>query len=927
MSKYLSNGSELTLGKIVSLSLVTLIIAGGISLEMFLFNFDDAHAATSGAISFSSNRDGDYEIYIMDADGTNIDMLTKNSAQDIHPSLSPDGTKIAFATDRDGDYEIFIMNTDGSALKRLTNNNAKDTFPTFSQNGKYIAFTSNRDGNSEIYTMNIDGSNQRNITNNSWYDAAPSISPEAEIAFYSNRDGNFEIYVTDGRNTERLTNNNAADRHPTFSPDGKSIAFASNRDGNQEIYIMNSDGKGQANVSKDKSAKDTLPAFGPDGDIAFMKETKLEKAEIYILFVDGTEPTSITNNPAVDNFPTWSITPNVDIETDSSSNSIPPDLENQINDIQSKLDFVNVQFDKAESEIPNVTIMAENAVEEARGFESEVHDAITNARTAGSENPGEALELLEGAQGIYDNNLRMLKELREDTSIKIDSKKTLINSYLTNAETSCTELRDAQELLQEYSTSLDVFDVSGLITDIETTCSDDNFSEIKGKLNTAEVRSHRFLRMIDSNIHRLDSVTSSTLSSLQETLSEAIQQQQQQQTEIPDELDSQITIQFDHTDFVQVDNESYRIQWDVLGGLINNVRVDWPSDAVIFDVSASSSGSVKVKLPRTLIDAKDPPTGESDTRFGVFVDGSSVPYSEPKKTNEYRILKIPFDSSSSEIMVVGTELAGGVMPMPDCPPDEPECEDGASANLGPIPCNGTVELDRYSYTTGETVSVDLKLEGEYANPNIDVTVVDPIGNIVLSETVQAQDDDGLAHLEFDIPETMVSGEYQITMFHQGKSTEHTDSKAFFIQDSADAPTNSGIQPETSYPDQLGQQEMDGFSGDISNGDVSVMPTDQQGNPVDSFIKGGLGFAKVIVDGSTNTEALVTVNLFSSDSTSLGVGSFKGTVSGDSEMIISFYIPEQASSGGAEIFANVFSDWPTNGGVPLTGEVSGEVILE
>src|SRR5882724_6848758 len=81
--------------------------------------------------------------------------------------------KIAFASNRDGDSEIFTMNADGTNQLQLTNNVSADNTPAWSPDGKKIAFLSNRDGNGEIYVMNADGSNQTRLTNNFVSDSSP----------------------------------------------------------------------------------------------------------------------------------------------------------------------------------------------------------------------------------------------------------------------------------------------------------------------------------------------------------------------------------------------------------------------------------------------------------------------------------------------------------------------------------------------------------------------------------------------------------------------------------------------------------------------------------------------------------------------------------------------------------------------------------
>ena len=260
-------------------------------------------------IAYFSLRDGNHEIYAMNADGTGQTRLTNNKISfDGNPSWSPDGSKIVFQSDRDGNGEIYAMNSDGTNPTRLTNNSSDDNSPSWSPDGSKIVFHSTRNGNSQIYSMNVDGTNPTRLTNNSAADSNPSWSPDgSKIAFFSTRDGDYEIYTinADGTNPTRLTNKTGVDSNPAWSPEGNKIAFRSERDGNAEIYTINADGTNPTRLTNNTVFED-FPSWSPDGNKIVFRSGRDGNSQIYSMNTDGTNQIRLTNIEVSNFGPSWS---------------------------------------------------------------------------------------------------------------------------------------------------------------------------------------------------------------------------------------------------------------------------------------------------------------------------------------------------------------------------------------------------------------------------------------------------------------------------------------------------------------------------------------------------------------------------------------------------------------------------------------------
>lgn len=172
--------------------------------------------------AISQDLVGPGEIFVMDAGGGNKTNLSSHVADDVEPAWSPDGSRIAFASDRDGSFDIHVMDASGGGnVVRLTTDAAEDRSPAWGEvteggdREEWVAFVSDRDGNREIYRIRPDGSGLQRVTDNDADDWSPSWMPDAPQAmvFLSDRNGSDEVYLwVPGGQVQQLTST-GADKH------------------------------------------------------------------------------------------------------------------------------------------------------------------------------------------------------------------------------------------------------------------------------------------------------------------------------------------------------------------------------------------------------------------------------------------------------------------------------------------------------------------------------------------------------------------------------------------------------------------------------------------------------------------------------------------------------------------------------------------
>lgn len=210
----------------------------------------------------------EFDIFMSNADGSDIIQLTNSGKYDAEATISPKGDKIIFTSTRDGDPELYLMNLDGSNQTRLTNIKGYDGGAFFSADGNKIVFRASRPETEnelkdydelvkenllrptkfEIFIMDADGKNMKQVTKLGKASFAPFFHPGGEkIIFSSNyggespRDFNLFLINIDGTGLEQVTFSGTFDGFPMFTSDGKHLVFASNRfnkqDGDTNIFI------------------------------------------------------------------------------------------------------------------------------------------------------------------------------------------------------------------------------------------------------------------------------------------------------------------------------------------------------------------------------------------------------------------------------------------------------------------------------------------------------------------------------------------------------------------------------------------------------------------------------------------------------------------------------------------------------------------
>ena len=297
------------------------------------WDFGPVWSPDGARIAFTSDLDGDFEIFVMDADGGNVRQLTHNDWWDYGPVWSSDGAWIAFNGARDDNYqetEIFVVDTEGRNVRQL----GRGHDPRWSPNGFRIAFERFR----KVYVMNAEGGAPQEVTEEYDFGDSPAWSPDGARIVYINTGRGIYVVDAEGGNQQQLTDTSSLGRddHPVWSPDGTRIAFT--RSDDRDVWVMDADGANQqaltgavypddlrwspdgariaftndhgifvvdvddGNVRQLTQDGGYGPVWSPDGArIAFTNDR-----EVWLIDAGGANLRNLTNNNQWDGVPVWS---------------------------------------------------------------------------------------------------------------------------------------------------------------------------------------------------------------------------------------------------------------------------------------------------------------------------------------------------------------------------------------------------------------------------------------------------------------------------------------------------------------------------------------------------------------------------------------------------------------------------------------------
>ncbi len=307
---------------IVMLSLLSFLACGsngGLDSVPMESALDPEPPSFSGRIVFQSNADGDNEIFLLTREG--VRQLTDNSWDDEYPAWSPQGDTIAFASNREGNFDIFLMKADGSEVKAVTSADADEHEPAWYPDGRGLAYALESKKllrtSTAIHRIDLEtGRTRRVIPRYSRTHGIPQISPSSpQMVFTGKRTFGWDVAAYDwASNQVRFLVEGGKSCRARFSPSGHKLAYVSSgADGKGDIWMMDADGGGQIRLTHRDMTYDYFPDWSPDGRfLVFNSSLQHEHGGDWQLCLYDIESQAVAllyDSPGNDIFPDWGTLP------------------------------------------------------------------------------------------------------------------------------------------------------------------------------------------------------------------------------------------------------------------------------------------------------------------------------------------------------------------------------------------------------------------------------------------------------------------------------------------------------------------------------------------------------------------------------------------------------------------------------------------
>lgn len=263
--------------KYISLALLLFFLQGPEETNLTNHPADDRYATyspDSKHILFESNRNGNWDLFIMNADGGQLEQITFGSDDERRPSWHPNGNQIVFESNESGEFQLYSLDIKSKEEKLISIPEliGQPIFASYSPDGSLLAFSERMNEDvGKLIVVDIEGKIQMKLMDESYRTFYPQWSPIGkQLLFFSRYETDNqsdEVYTIklDGSDKSRLTNEPNHSFCPSWSPDGTRIAYVQSMEDNRpEIYVMNADGSGKKRITFNQDGE-TLPDWSPNG--------------------------------------------------------------------------------------------------------------------------------------------------------------------------------------------------------------------------------------------------------------------------------------------------------------------------------------------------------------------------------------------------------------------------------------------------------------------------------------------------------------------------------------------------------------------------------------------------------------------------------------------------------------------------------------